>query len=83
MDKQSREIEAVLLKKYGQVKPLKLLMTIPGIGFLTAVTLYAEICDIGRFSCAKKLAHYCGLVPRVSQSGEHSFAGRAARVIVG
>lgn len=79
LDRQSKEIEAVLLRKYGQVKPVKLLMTIPGIGFLSAITLYAEICDIKRFSSPEKLAHYAGLVPRVSQSGEHAFSGREAR----
>jgi len=42
------------------------------LGF-SAVTLYAEICDIKRFSSAEKLAHYAGLVPEVRQSGEHAF----------
>jgi transposase len=54
-------------------------MSIPGIGFLSAVTLYAEICDIKRFSNAEKLAHYVGLVPKVRQSGEHSFGGRETK----
>ena len=44
-------------------------MSIPGIGFLSALTLYAEICDIRRFSSPDKLAHYAGLGPRVRQSG--------------
>ncbi len=79
MDSQTKEIEAMLFKKYGHVKPVELLMTIPGVGFLSAVTLYAEICDIRRFSSAEKLAHYAGLVPKVRQSGEHSFTGKETR----
>jgi transposase len=79
MDRQTKEVEAMLRRKYGQIKPIQLLMTIPGIGFLSAVTLYAEICDIKRFSNPEKLAHYAGLVPKVRQSGEHSFAGRETR----
>ena len=79
MDRQTKEIEGTLFKEYGHVKPVELLMTIPGIGFLSAVTLYAEICDIKRFSSAEKLAHYAGLVPTVRQSGEHSFAGKETR----
>lgn len=79
MDRQTKEIEAMLFKKYGHVKPVELLMTIPGVGFLSAVTLYAEICDIRRFSSAEKLAHYAGLVPKVRQSGEHSFTGKETR----
>ena len=50
MDRQTKEIEAMLRRKYGQVKPVLLLMTIPGIGFLSALTLYAEICDIKKGS---------------------------------
>jgi transposase len=79
MDRQNKEIEAMLERKYGQVKPVLLLMSIPGIGFISALTLYAEICDVKRFANAEKLAHYAGLVPRVHQSGEHSFMGRETR----
>ncbi len=79
IDKQGKEIEAMLERKYGDVKPVQLLMTIPGIGFVTALTLYAEICDIKRFSNAEKLAHYAGLVPKVRQSGEHSSIGRESK----
>jgi transposase len=79
MDRQTKEIEAMLERKYGDVKPVLLLMSIPGIGFISALTLYAEICDIKRFSNAEKLAHYAGVVPSVHQSGEHSFTGRETR----
>jgi len=79
MDRQSKEIEAMLKRKYGQAKPVQLLMTIPGIGLVSALTLYAEICDIKRFNNPGKLAHYAGLVPRVRQSGEHSFTGKETK----
>jgi len=58
----------MLWKKYGKIRPVELLMSVPGIGFLSALTLYAEICDIKRFSTAEKLAHYTGLVPKVRQT---------------
>jgi len=79
MDRQNKEVEAMLEHKYGEVKPVQLLMSIPGVGFISALTLYAEICDVKRFSNPEKLAHYAGLVPRVHQSGEHSFMGRETR----
>lgn len=79
MDRQTKEIEAMLERKYGEVKPIKLLTSIPIVGFISAFTLYAEICDIKRFSNPEKLAHYAGLVPRVHQSGEHSFMGKEAK----
>jgi len=76
IERQSKEVETMLWKKYGKIKPVELLMSVPGIGFLSALTLYAEICDIKRFSSAEKLAHYAGLVPRVRQSGEKMRMGR-------
>ena len=76
---QTRKIEAVLRKRYGGLKLVRLLMTIPGVGLLTALTLYAEICDISRFSSPDKLAHYCGLVPRVHSSGERTRMGKETK----
>lgn len=48
----------------------ELLMTVPGIGSLTALALVAVIGDIGRFGRPAKLVGYLGLDPRVRQSGE-------------
>lgn len=48
----------------------KLLLTIPGIGSITAICLIAEIGDISRFKSCKHLASYVGLIPRSHQSGE-------------
>jgi transposase len=58
---------------------VKLLMTIPGIGELTAYLLLSEIGDIKRFKNAKKLASYVGIVPRVRQSAEHCWQGRITK----
>jgi hypothetical protein len=40
-------------------------MALPGIGKLTAMTLVAEIGDIGRFPTARKLCAWPGLTPQV------------------
>ena len=48
----------------------RLLMTIPGIGHITAVTILAEIVDHGRFASAEKLVSYAGLSPKHHNSGE-------------
>ena len=79
IDRQSKIVEKMLRSKYGRVKPVQLLMSVPGIGLLSALTLYAEICDIKRFLNPEKLAHYAGLVPRVRQSGEKTRMGRETR----
>ena len=43
-------------------------MSMPGMGFISASTILAEIGDFRDFSSANKLAAYCGLVPSVYQS---------------
>jgi transposase len=48
----------------------KRLMTIPGVGPVSAVAVSCWIGEIARFSNAKKLASYFGLAPRVHQSAD-------------
>lgn len=56
--------------KWSKLSPeLSLLLSIPGVGEITAATILGEIGDISKFSSAKKLAAYAGLDPSVYQSG--------------
>ena len=57
-------------QKHGIYEYIQLLMKIPGVGFVTAITLYTELMDITRFSNVEKLASYVGLVPTIRSSGE-------------
>lgn len=52
------------------VKQIRLLETIKGCGFLSAVTLMCEIGDFSVFSSPKKPYAYLGLDPAVKQSGK-------------
>jgi transposase len=52
-----------------------LLQSIPGVGWILAYTIAAEIGDITRFSSPTKLVGYTGLCPRVYQSGETDHRG--------
>src|SRR3989454_8369173 len=56
-----------------------LLCTCPGIAWVLAATIAAEIGDISRFASPAKLVGYSGLCPRVYQSGEHDRRGRLAK----
>lgn len=59
------------MKKISQTgENIQLLMTIPGFSYISAVTILAEIGDISRFSSAKNLCSFAGLVPTTSQSGD-------------
>jgi transposase len=52
-----------------------LLLTVPGISWVLAYTIAAEIGDINRFPTPRQLAGYSGLSPRVYQSGERDLRG--------
>lgn len=58
---------------------LRLLQTIPGVGFLTAATLIAELGDPHRFARAAQVSAYFGLVPRVRASADVAHYGRITR----
>lgn len=53
-----------------------LLQSMPAVGPFTALLVKAEVADIGRFPSPKQLVSYCGLAPRVYQSGERCSYGR-------
>ena len=52
------------------VRQIRLIESIPGAGFLTAVTVIAEIGDFSAFKSPKQLFAYFGLDPAVKQSGK-------------
>lgn len=56
-----------------------ILTTIQGIGFFSALLIYAEIGDINRFPNSKKLCSYAGLVPSIRQSGNRTIKGRITK----
>lgn len=49
------------------------LTSVPGIAFITAMSLFTEIIDIKRFSSFEQLASFVGLVPSVYSSGETEY----------
>jgi len=48
---------------------VKLLMTIPGIGYYSALLVKSEIGDVNRFPFGDRLCSYAGLVPSTHASG--------------
>jgi len=49
---------------------IKSLLSVPGIGFITAMSLYTEIVDMKRFPNQNQLAAFVGLVPSTRSSDE-------------
>jgi transposase len=70
LDRRIGQIERELKRAGADHKYIPLLMTAPGIGWITGFTIASEIGDISRFSSPAKLTGYTGLCPRVMQSGE-------------
>ena len=56
-----------------------LLMTIPGVGMITAMFMVAEIEDISRFPSYRHLASYSGLVPSLDASADKNKIGRITK----
>ena len=55
------------------------LMTIPGVGHLTALAFAAAVDDPGRFRRSRDIGPYLGLVPRRYQSGEIDYTGSISK----
>jgi len=69
------------LKRYAKNHRslMKLLLTVPGISYYSAMVLINEIGDIARFRSGKHLASFIGIVPSNYQSGERQISGRITR----
>jgi transposase len=75
LDRQITTIEQEL-RPIARTDPrVRLLVTVPGLGYLLALTIVAEIGDISRFPNARKLIGYAGLAPTIKQSGQSSWVG--------
>ncbi len=75
LDRQITEIERELRTLARADPRVQLLVTIPGLGLLLALTITAEIGDISRFANPRKLIGYAGLAPTIKQSGQSSWIG--------
>jgi transposase len=77
--KQVALLEETMTELAAQDERVVLLLQIPGIGMITALTLLAAIGDISRFPTAKHLVGYAGLGVRVHDSGMTRRTGRITK----
>ncbi len=57
-------------------KNIELLIKIPGIGIMTAITILVQLGDISRFKRLDELCNYIGLVPSMHSSGDKIHTGK-------
>lgn len=72
LDKRIMAIERKLAAISAQREDCQRLLTIPGVGLLSATALIAAIGDISVFKSGRELSAWLGLVPR-----QHSTGGKA------
>jgi hypothetical protein len=83
LERQLADVEKVLadtVAAHADLAPtLALIQSVPGIGFITAITILCECGDITRFDTIDQLSAYAGLCPRVTQSGESAHHGHISK----
>src|SRR5215218_3832406 len=75
LDREIGDCERELRRLGADHRYVPLLCTVPGISWVLAYTIAAELGDISRFATPRKLAGYTGLCPRAYQSGERDLRG--------
>jgi transposase len=79
LDREIAACEAELRRLGADHRYIPLLRTVPGIAWVLAYTIAAEIGDIARFPSPTKLSGYTSLCSRVYQSGESDRRGPLAK----
>ena len=72
---QMDKADAAIKERACEDEEVKLLMSLPGVGVLTALLLKSEIGPISRFENYKHLVSWAGLAPKVHQSGNVEWNG--------
>lgn len=77
--KQVEELDEKVLDYAWACKSCRVLMSIPGVGPMTAANFVLAVDEAARFNKSKSAAAYFGLTPRRYQSGEMDYNGRISK----
>jgi transposase len=72
-------LDAAVLRTARGDETCRRLMTVPGVGAITALTFVVTIDDATRFGSSSDVGAYLGLTPRRHQSGEVDRGGRISK----
>jgi transposase len=72
-----KTLEKQIAGVYEETEEVRLLQTLPGVGFTLGVVIASEVGEVSRFARADRLAAYSGTVPRVHSSGGKTRMGKA------
>ena len=79
LSEKAQAVQRRLEQLSKQMPDAQTLMTIPGIGVLTATALVSFVGDVRRFRSGRQLAAYLGLTPREFSSGNKRRLGRITK----
>jgi len=77
---QLRGLEKRLRDQARHEKRARLLMSVPGVGVIVALTFAAAVDDPSRFRSSKTVGAHFGLTPKRYQSGETDMTGRISKI---
>ena len=77
---QLRGLEKRLRDQARHEKRARLLMSVPGVGVVVALTFAAAVDDPSRFRSSKTVGAHFGLTPKRYQSGETDVTGRIGKI---
>ncbi|MEK7720836.1 MAG: IS110 family transposase [Elusimicrobiota bacterium] len=79
IDKIEREMHRVI-RSHAQLRgDYELLISIPGVGFITAAVVLAELGDLRRFGSSRQIGAHAGVTPRKVESGSCSLPGHMSK----
>lgn len=73
------DLDELVLDYAYACKSCRVLMSIPGVGPMTAANFVLAVDDADRFTKSKSVGAYFGLTPRRRQSGEMDYNGRISK----
>jgi transposase len=73
------ELEEAIEERAGSLEATQLLLTMPGVSYYTALTIYAELGEIERFDDDKSVVSYVGLNPVIRESGDSRIEGSISK----
>ena len=79
LDRQIEELDGWLKSKAEENEQVRLLLTQPGVGYLTALALVHTIGDVQRFDTTRQITAYLGLDPLEHSSGSRTRIGRISK----
>ena len=79
IEERVKGVETQLKQLAAQSALAQRLLSIPGIGLITATALIAFVGDVQRFRSARRFASYLGLTPRERSSGSRRRLGRISK----